>query len=260
MKKTNIISSPLIYLISRPTLISGAVKRFLADERTSWRRSMRATNAEEIVELGGRVCYLSFGKAQSPKTNAQYIQNLVRMGHDSVLEHATWTFVLTGVSRAFSHQLVRHRVGFAFSQLSQEYHSESDAKFVMPERLRLSKKALQAWSNSITASKNAYDEILSSVDRLGEEWGKKEHRRAVRSAARSVLPNATETKIVITANARAIRHFLHVRGSIIGDSEMRRVAAVLLRVMKTEAPSIFKDFRTGRLEDGSPIIEWIRPK
>lgn len=260
MKKTKTILSPRIYLVSRPTLIRGAIKKFLDDEGTSWRRYSRATNSEEIVELGGRVCYFSFGKAQSPKTNSQYIQNLVRMGHDSVLEHATWTFILTGVSRAFSHQLVRHRVGFAFSQLSQQYHKELNAKFIMPEQLSLNKRAQEAWLRSIAASKKAYKEILSAVENVGEDWGSKEHRRAVQSAARSVLPNATETKIVVTANARAIRTFLHLRGGIVGDSEMRRVSALLLRVMKREAPSIFKDFTIATLPDGSPIVEYQRLK
>lgn len=124
-----------LYLISRPALIAQNIEKFLDDEGTSWRRSPGATAAEEIVELGGRLCYMSFGSDQSPKTTSEYIANLISLGHESVLEHTTWTILITGVSRAFSHQLVRHRVGFAFSQLSQQYHHETDAKFVVPEFL-----------------------------------------------------------------------------------------------------------------------------
>lgn len=108
------------------------------------------------------------------------------------------------------------------------------------------------------ASKEAYGKIAKAISddvtQPESDLSKKEYGRALRSAARSVLPNATETKIAITANARALRHFLAVRGSIQGDHEMRMVAAVFLKVFKPEAPSVFADFTTERLKDGSPVV------
>jgi site-specific recombinase XerD len=106
---------------------------------------------------------MSFGAAQSPQNNTDYIHNLIQMGHESVLEHATWTFFITGVSRAFSHQLVRHRAGFSFSQLSQQYHDESEARFVIPESLRLSPRAAEIWSDTVEQAKSAYKAILEEV-------------------------------------------------------------------------------------------------
>jgi len=218
------------------------------------------TQAEEIVEAAGRVCYMSFGKAQSPRTNAEYIQNLIQMGHESVLEHVNWTFLLTGISRACTHQLVRHRVGFSFSQLSQQYHDEIDAEFIEPSALNLSPDAQIVWKKAVKTAKAAYCKIMQSLkqleDKVGKDLNKMELRRAIRSIARSILPNATETKIVMTANARALRYFLKTRGSIPGDEEMRRMASELLKQLQKDAPSIFSDFRINMLSDGSPIVTW----
>ena len=151
--------NPKLYVLARP-FPAQDFNKFLAAENLEWRRSP-ATDAEQLVEFAGRMCYLSFGARQSNKSNCEYIQNLIKHGHDSVLEHVNWTFLLTGVSRAFTHQLVRHRVGFAFSQLSQQYHDESDASFVVPASLDESPKALNAWHKAIEVSRPAYREILS---------------------------------------------------------------------------------------------------
>lgn len=250
---------PRIHLIGRPQFEAETFLAFLHEEqRMDWRRTEGATPPEEIVEVAGRACYMSFGEAQSPRSNGEFIRNIIAMGHESVLEHASWTFMITNVSRAFTHQLVRHRVGFAFSQLSQQYHDERDASFVMPAHLEAYPKAKEAWAKAIEATKDAYASINALLFEEGlassEDLDRKESNRAIRSAARSVLPNATETKIVVTANARALRHFFDVRGSIPGDIEMRLVAAALLQIVKREAPGIFSDFKIERFSDGSPIV------
>jgi thymidylate synthase (FAD) len=248
-------------IIGRSHFGDKAFSSFLRSEGLLWERSSGATAIEEIVEASGRICYMSFGRKQSPKTNREYIQHLIRMGHESVLEHVNWTLLLTGVSRGFTHQLVRHRVGFSFSQLSQQYHDETKAQFVEPLAIKLSPQARQVWKRSISLSKQAYAEILKLLHNpkqlAASGLEERELRRAARSAARSVLPNATETKIVMTANARAFRYFLRLRGSIPGDEEMRRVAAALLKQLRPEAPSIFFDFKVGKLKDGSPAVHWI---
>jgi thymidylate synthase (FAD) len=249
---------PRTYLISRPRFDLEAFLSFLREEQTEWVRSARATESEEIVEIAGRVCYMSFGEKQSPRRNGDYLHNLIKQGHESVLEHVSWTFLLAGVSRAFTHQLVRHRIGFAFSQLSQQYHEETSATFVEPAHLQQSPQALKAWRKAVEVSQQSYRVILDSLAGLegtqGLELSKKEFNRAIRSAARSVLPNATETKIVITANARALRHFFEIRGSIPGDIEMREVTAALFKLVRTEAPSLFDDFSLQTLPDGTPRL------
>ena len=99
-----------VYLVGRPQFDVEEFLSFLAEARTSWRRSAGASEAEELIAAAGRVCYMSFGPAQSSRSNTDYIRNLVKMGHESVLEHVSWSFVIAGITRALSHQLVRHRV------------------------------------------------------------------------------------------------------------------------------------------------------
>jgi len=249
---------PRLYLIGRPAFDIEAFLSFLASSGETWQATDKASGPEHIVEVAGRVCYMSFGSRQFTRTNQRYIANLIEQGHESVLEHVNWTFVLEGVSRAFSHQFVRHRVGFAFSQMSQQYHEESGATFVEPSSIKKYPELASLWHDVVEAARSAYDTIVTTLEReklLNHSVDEaREALRLVRAAARSVLPNATETKLVFTANARALRHFLAVRGSIIGDEEMRLVSSLLFECLKTEVPSLFQDFDSEILQDGLPIV------
>lgn len=249
-----------IYKISKPSLIESEIFNFLHDEGLNWNRTMGSSNPDETVELAGRLCYMSFGDLQSNRSNSDYIQNLIEQGHESVLEHVNWSFIITGVSRGFTHQLVRHRVGFAFSQLSQQYFNESDALMVEPTIIMKHSHLSEKWQKITTSTKDSYTELLRLLEKLENEDSslslteKKEIKRLKYSAARSVLPNATETKIFITANARAIRHFLDVRGSIPGDEEMRIVSAEMLRLVSEDSEALFSDFYVSYLSDNTPIV------
>lgn len=236
-------------VISRPSFDEAALISFLEHQGLDWIRS-GGTEAEEIVEVSGRVCYLSFGKSrQSPRDNKSYIANLISQGHESVLEHVNWTVLLSGVSRGFTHQLVRHRVGFAYSQLSQQYHDESDALFVVPPSIKRNKELFIEWADDIHRSLSTYRKIINTVEK--SKLIDKESLRELRTAARSALPNATESKIIITVNARALRHFFEVRGCLEGDWEMRQVACKLFEMVCCDAPSLFYDFKKVEMLDGS---------
>jgi thymidylate synthase (FAD) len=146
----------------------------------------------------------------------------------------------------------------AFVQLSQQYHEGMDAEFIEPQ-VNLPPEAKAAWDHAMATAKKAYADILDSLrfleNKVEREKGcLKEVRRAIRSTARSVLPNATLTKIWVTANARALRHFFLVRGSLVGDLEMRQVSADILRIVKAKAPSLFFDFEVEALPDQTPIV------
>ncbi|EMY0615771.1 MULTISPECIES: FAD-dependent thymidylate synthase [Serratia] len=232
--------------ISRPSFEHEVFKDFLNENGLTWVQKGDATDAEHLVEASGRLCYMSFGEfKQSPRNNAEYIMNLIDQGHESVLEHLNWTFLITGVSRAFTHQLVRHRAGFSYSQLSQQYHDESDAEFVVPIEVKNNPRLFDSWQEHVKSCLDLYKssllDIKSNQDMDGKS--KKENMRALRSASRSILPNATETKIIVTANARAIRHFLNMRGSLDGDHEMRMVSEKIYCVVSEDAPALFQDFR-----------------
>ncbi len=212
--------------------------------------------ADELVEFSGRVCYMSFGDKQSPRNNNSYIKNIIKNGHESILEHAVWSFFVTGVTRSFSHQLVRHRVGFSFSQLSQQYHDESDAEFIPPIGLDPTSLAYEVWNNQTALAKKVYNKSINKmIGKRNLREIPKEELRLIRETSRSLLPNCTETKVAVTANARAIRNFLKIRGVIEGDLEMRFFSTKLLSLLKPEAPAIFHDLEViEKHSDGYPII------
>ncbi|HEJ7113753.1 TPA: FAD-dependent thymidylate synthase [Serratia marcescens] len=248
------ISELKVRCLSKPNFNLSEFLKFLADENLDWHRTSSSTPAEELVEVAGRICYMSFGEGkQSPRRNNEYIDNLIRQGHESVLEHVNWSFLMSGVSRAFTHQLVRHRIGFSYSQLSQQYHDESNASFVLPVEIKNNPELCEVWKRNIHNSVAMYKEIMGRVyaDDSINGHSKKEILRSLRSASRSILPNATETKIIVTANARAIRHFLIMRGGIDGDHEMRSISYEIYKIVSLDAPALFQDFKVVGLTDGS---------
>ncbi|TMB95966.1 MAG: FAD-dependent thymidylate synthase [Chloroflexi bacterium] len=210
---------------------------------------------EQLVEAGGRLCYLSFGKGR--KTNEEYIGNILEQKHGSVLEHAVWNFIIAGVSRSFTHELIRHRAGWGYSQLSQRYVDESEANYVEPEVIAEDPELHSLWLQAIETSHGAYLELTERLtQKLAERGEKGTHRRKLaRQAARSVLPNATETMIFVTANSRALRHFIELRGSEFAETEIREVALELLRLMQKEAPNLFGDYQIARLDDGTEVAQ-----
>jgi thymidylate synthase (FAD) len=124
-----IVRDPHIYLVGRQTLESGQIDQFLQDHGVTWTTDTEV-GGEALAEMAGRVCYMSYGKGR--KTNREFLGHIVDVGHGSVLEHAVWSFVITGVSRSFTHELIRHR-HFSYSQLSQRYVDESNSEFIEPD-------------------------------------------------------------------------------------------------------------------------------
>src|SRR5687767_9927794 len=184
------------------------------------------------------------------RTTREYLENIKRQGHGSVLEHANYSVLLEGVSRSLTHELVRHRAGFAYSQLSQRYVDESQANFVVPPAI-VGEDALEgAWRQQVEAAQRAY---VGLVEQLMERYGwvaDRVHRRKMaREAARGVLPNSTETKIVVTGNARAWRTMLELRTSEGAEQEIRRAAVAVLRLLQAEAPGFFSDFEIYQADD-----------
>ncbi|HEX6250048.1 MAG TPA: FAD-dependent thymidylate synthase [Gemmatimonadaceae bacterium] len=201
-----------------------------------------SSDGERLAEFAGRLCYMS-QKNPAGRNTRDYLENIKRQGHGSVLEHAAYSLLLEGVSRSLTHELVRHRAGFAYSQLSQRYVDESEANFVVPPAMLGDEGMIETWRDQVDAAQRAY---VSLVEQLMERYSwvaDKVHRRKMaREAARAVLPNSTETKIVATANARAWRTMLELRSSEGAELEIRRCAIAILRVLQQEAPGFFSDF------------------
>ncbi len=250
MTDIRIIREPTVYLVGRQTVDDAELERFLTDHGVSWQTDTEVAG-EHLVEVAGRTCYMSFVKPR-PGGNKAYLSHILEVGHGSVLEHAAWNFLFVGISRACTHELVRHRAGWAFSQLSQRYVDESVAEYVEPDIIASDPELHQVWLEAVGQSHQAYMTLAQKLqEKFQDEPDRTLRRKLARQAARSILPNATETKIFVTANARALRHFIEMRASRHAEVEIRKLAVQVLRIMQREAPHMFGDYELQPLPDGT---------
>ena len=204
-------------------------------------------DADELAEQAGRLCYLSWDRP-NPKTatNKGYLENIINQGHFSVLEHASATFYIDGVSRNFTHELIRHR-HLSFSEVSQRYVDVGEFNMAWhPDLLEDIDEAGMAQEHIVKNLLSARSLYRSLVDALTKS-GKK--RKEARQAARHVLPSGLETKILVTGNMRAWRDVLYKRlakdprtGEYVADKEFVDVAREILQNLKKIAPNTFQDF------------------
>jgi thymidylate synthase (FAD) len=257
MNELKVVREPRVHLVGRQVTVEPDVASFLEEHGLQWQTDTEV-GAERLAEMAGRVCYMSYGKGR--KTNREFLEHIVEVGHGSVLEHGVWSFVITGVSRSLTHELIRHR-HFSYSQLSQRYVNESDSSFVEPDAIAADAELHAIWREAVDATRAAYDRLVEGLQRRYADVPEATQRRKLaRQAARSVLPNATETKIFVTGNARALRHFIELRGSEHADVEIRKLAVALLRLMQREAPSLFGDYTLVPLPDGGFATRTEHPK
>jgi thymidylate synthase (FAD) len=246
-----------VHLVGRQVTADEGVREFLEQHGLVWQTDTEV-GAEQLAEMAGRVCYMSYGKGR--KTNREFLGHIVEVGHGSVLEHSVWSFLVTGVSRSLTHELIRHR-HFSYSQLSQRYVNESDSEFVEPDAIAGDPELHAIWSEAVQATREAYDRLVEGLQkRYADIPEATQRRKLARQAARSVLPNATETKIFVTGNARALRHFIELRGSEHADVEIRKLAVAVLRLMQVESPSLFGDYTLVPLPDGGFATRTEHPK
>jgi len=225
---------------------------FLAPPDVPW--STDADGGPALVEFAGRACYQSWSKP-NPKTstNANYIKHIIDVGHFSVLEHASVSFYITGISRSCTHELIRHR-HFSYSQLSQRYVPEGDSRVVVPPGMEDDPELRQLLTDAADANRAAYAQLLAGLEaKFSDQPNAILRRKQARQAARAVLPNATETRIVVTGNYRAWRHFVAQRASEHADVEIRRLAIECLRLLAGVAPAVFADFEISTLADGTEV-------
>lgn len=250
-----------------------------------------AAGGQALAEFAGRACYQSWSKPNPvTATNAGYLAHILDVGHLSVLEHGTVTFYLTGVSRSFTHELVRHR-HFSYSQLSQRYVDSADVAMVEPAAIAADPALHKLFEEAADAAVKAYSRLVEKLE--DEELWKLDHRcrvcsgrvrygdegpvcfgtcgrlllipevehaklptaarKAARQAARAVLPNAAETRIVVTGNYRAWMHFIDMRATEHADVEIREGAIAVLRELQRFAPNIFGHYTITRLADGTEV-------
>jgi len=190
-------------------------------------------DAELLIETAGRTAYQSFHSLRkgSEKT---FIRKIVKRGHGSVLEHASATFEISGVSRVFTHQLIRHRL-CSFTQRSQRYVDERDMNYIIPDSIKDIPEACSIYGRFMDEARKAYGDLKSMGIRKED--------------ARFVLPNAVESQIVVTANLREWRHIIELRCSPQAQWEIRKVTMEILRILKKRAPTAFGDFEIDEEND-----------
>jgi thymidylate synthase (FAD) len=253
-------TTPKVFLIARPAVDVEGMRRYLTEVGgESWleRRIQEAGGspheAELLVEFAGRACYRSWEPWLNPNVTKvrtdqrKYFANILGSAHGSVLEHANWSFALRDVSRTFTHELVRHRAGSAFSQESLRYVRLTDIGFRVPP-------ALEPMREQVLGIVEQLEELqVSAASALGmDEEGVPFHvKKEVTSALRRLAPMGLSTDIVWTANARTLRHVIEMRTAEGAEEELRLVFDLVGQAMRAEAPGLFQDFT--RREDGA----WI---
>lgn len=215
-------------------------------------------DAETLVKFAGQLCYTSLGDRRTRNEKApDYFHNIKSSGHGSVLQHAQFSFLLYGISRSLTHELVRHVAGTAYSQVSQRYVDATVVRFVErpeyqadPELHALFEARIEARASEyadltdrLFAKQAAGDQTLS-----GEK--KTELRKKVQQCARSCLPNETEAPMVFSANVRALRHIIEMRAAQPAEIEIRRMAYMMYSCVRKKAPLLFSDYAEVPLPDG----------
>lgn len=213
--------------------------------------------AQHLAEFAGRACYQSWTKPNpATATNAGYLQHIIDVNHGSVLEHGSLSFYLSGVSRSLTHELVRHRAGMAFSQLSQRYVDSKDAGIVVPPEMRDDEQAIEILRSGMWHAVERYEQLVEGMTARLEKQGVSgtEARKRARQAARCVMPNMTETRIVVTGNLRSWRHILSMRAAQAADHEIREVAMLIYDELVQRVPNAVQDFEEIKLPDGTRAL------
>ncbi|WCB92059.1 Flavin-dependent thymidylate synthase [Baekduia alba] len=244
---------PEVFLIARPALDVDGMRGYLeAAGGASWlERRAGAGDAETLVEFAGRACYRSWEPGLNPNVTrvredqGAYLDNVLASGHGSVLEHVNYTFAFRDVSRVFTHELVRHRAGSAFSQESLRYVRLSEIGFRVPP-------ALEPLREQVVAIVEQLEELQVDAARelgLDDDGVPFAVKKEATSALRRLAPLGLSTDIIWTANVRTLRHVIALRTTAGAEEELRLVFDRVARIATAEAPALFQDF--ARADDGT---------
>lgn len=277
MDELRLITEPTVTVVCRPAFDYDAMHGHLRASGLEWPdlsagwvwaesgdQPESDSDGQRVIEAGGRVCYRSWAGG---RPHAEHVRHLVEVRHFSVLEHAVYTLHVAGISRSCSHELVRHR-HLSPSQESQRYVDATDVAFVVPPALLAAKRASDGefvsgpgggandaefaaadafhwFEHSCKGGLRAYRELSDYFDSVGLP------RKQAREAARSVLPNAAETRMQLTGNLRAWVEACLKRCSEAADAEIRRLFCRVFALLAAECPDVFAGFDRTPLPDGT---------
>jgi thymidylate synthase (FAD) len=247
------IVSPQVYLIAKTELLKDNLLAYIADiGAPDWRPASDVSDGENLIEAAGRICYRSW-QSYDPEipegTNPnvervrggmkEYIGNILAHEHGSVLEHVSVTFILKDVSRVFTHELVRHRSGMAFSQESLRYVRLDNLGFWLPKALEKNETAMRKFEEVVGFLEQVQKDLagIFDISRIKDFKTKKE----LTSLFRRLAPLGLGTTIMVTGNLRAFRHIIAARTHEAAEEEIRLVVGEIARILKAEYPAVFQD-------------------
>lgn len=210
------------------------------------------SDGELLVEVAGRTCYKSFGTALNKNLTRvrsdhhEYIGNILTTHHGSVLEHATTTVGFVNVSRIFTHELVRHRAGCAYSQESMRFVRLEDVGMFIPSCIKEDPKALAMFTAATEAAEDYYKRLTNLLIRDDMPFAKK---KEITSAIRRIAPSGHATNIVVTANHRAWRHLFELRTARGVEEEIGVVFSELAEQFRKHYPAFYQDMSVGHFDD-----------
>ncbi len=264
---TPYLKSPGVALVAMPRFLPMEATHFVnsfgdtfdaADYENDWftekkhtfdDSSLKIDDGTALCKFAGQTCYLSFGEKRTrndPEGVKKYFDNIKSSGHGSVIEHAYYSMIVWGVDRAFSHEMVRHRAGWAFSQLSQRYVNGKTLRFVERPEYQEDPILHARFERWIDAASDEYDHRAVDLSTMMQDALAKmpstERRKAVNQAARNCLPNETETVVVLTGNVRAWRHVLEMRASPHADLPISKVMLCAYEILRAVSPVLFDDY------------------
>jgi thymidylate synthase (FAD) len=247
------IDEPRVYLVAKSALNTGGLSEYLRDIGSpAWTPDPEVSDAENLIEAAGRMCYRSWQpydpekpEASNPNVtrvrqgNKRYISHVLEAHHGSVLEHASMTFICRGVSRVFTHELVRHRAGMAYSQESLRYVRLDELSFWLPARLRGNEEAGARVRDALDFLEGVQKELagIFGIEEVRDFQTKKE----LTSAFRRLAPAGLGTSIMVTGTLRAWRHIIALRTSQAAEEEIRLVLGKIARICQKEFPHVFQD-------------------
>ena len=245
---------PQVFLLARPAINEEGLAAYLRAVGASGWATDASSAGEKLIEVAGRSCYRSFEPGLNPNVtkiregSKAYLENILKVKHGSVIEHANWTFAFFNVSRIFTHELVRHRAGTAISQESLRFVRLTEIGMWLPPEIRENPQALAIFEEAVATSEEAQRRLAEVLEIEGRPFHEK---KVLTSAMRRVAPDGLATTIIWTANARTLRWVIEARTEPGAEVEIRIVFGKVAEIMTREAPNLFGDFKPIPLPDGT---------
>jgi len=237
---------PKVFLVAEPVITVGMLDYLAHVGVPSW-FTLAASDAEELIEVMGRLCYRSFEPGLNAnikkirKEHSDYIANILKVGHGSVIEHAFVSFIFADVSRVFTHELVRHRPGIAISQESLRFVRLTDLGQWLPTCIREDETMVELYADTFEHLEKLQLQMAEHFD-LDEEGVPFSKKKEVTSAMRRIAPMGLATSIGWTVNLRTLRWVLEVRTNPGAEEEIRAVFGRVGEIVTEHYPNVFGDF------------------